>query len=85
MAARDPLVAADPALRGDDGAPSAFLRGGTMHELFASCVSRYPDDVALIHRETRLTYSDLDALSDHYAVELELAGAVGGDHAIERT
>lgn len=80
MAARDPLHAGDPALRGEDGAPSSFLRGGTMHELFASCVSRYPDDVALMHHETRLTYSDLDALSDHYAVELELAGVGVGDH-----
>jgi amino acid adenylation domain-containing protein len=50
-----------------------------MHELFASCVARNPDAVALVHRQAKLTYSELDALSDHYAVALELAGVGTGD------
>jgi mycobactin peptide synthetase MbtE len=79
MAPRELLYAGDPALRGEDGAPSSFGRGGTMHELFASCVARYPAAIALVHRDTRLTYSELDALSDHYAVALELAGVGSGD------
>ncbi len=79
MAPGEPLHAGDPALRGEDGTPSSFGRGRTMHELFASCVARYPDAVALIHHETRLTYSELDALSDHYAAALELAGVGPGD------
>jgi mycobactin peptide synthetase MbtE len=79
MASRELLPAGNPALRGEDGAPSSFDRGGTMHELFASCVARYPHAVALVHHETRLTYSGLDALSDHYAVALELAGVGSGD------
>src|ERR1017187_7426132 len=79
MASRELLPAGDSALRGEDGAPSSSSRGGTMHELFASCVARYPHAVALVHHETRLTYSELDALSDHYAVALELAGVGSGD------
>lgn len=79
MAPRELPPAGDPALRGEDGTASSFGRGGTMHELFASCVARYPELVALVHRETSLTYSELDALSDHYAVALELAGVGSGD------
>lgn len=79
MAPRELLHAGDPAPRGEDGTPSSFVRGGTMHELFASCVARYPDAIALVHREASLTYSELDALSDHYAVALERAGVGSGD------
>lgn len=50
-----------------------------MHELFASCAARYPGATALIHHGSRLTYSELDALSDHYAVALESAGVGPGD------
>jgi mycobactin peptide synthetase MbtE len=79
VAAHEMVAGADPARRGEDGTPSSFGRGGTMHELFASCVARHPDAVALVHRADRLTYSELDALSDHYAVALELAGVGYGD------
>lgn len=76
---RDSLHTGDPALRGADDVPPSFHRGGTMHDLFADCAGRYPGATAVVHHESRLTYSELDALSDHYAEALERAGVGPGD------
>ncbi|HEY2578293.1 MAG TPA: AMP-binding protein [Streptosporangiaceae bacterium] len=40
---------------------------------------QFPAATALVHHESKLTYAELDALSDHYAVELEQAGVEPGD------
>jgi mycobactin peptide synthetase MbtE len=68
----------ESAPQGTDGAPS-FRRAGTIHGLFSWCVREFPGATALVHGGSRLTYAELDALSDHYACELERAGVVPGD------
>lgn len=55
------------------------VAGRTVNELFASCVRRFADATALIHGDTRLTFAELDAMSDHYAVALERTGIGPGD------
>ena len=57
--------------------PAASI--GTLNELFAASARRFSGATALVRGDTRLTYADLDAMSDHYAAALEEAGIGPGD------
>ncbi|MFF2143630.1 amino acid adenylation domain-containing protein [Kitasatospora sp. NPDC058190] len=57
-----------------------YQRADTIHGLFAWSVHHHPDRTALIHADERLTYAQLDRLSDHFAHELEARGIGPGHH-----
>ena len=48
-----------------------YRRGETMTALFAEAAARVPDGTAIVHGDRRVTYAELDAVSDHYAAALE--------------
>jgi mycobactin peptide synthetase MbtE len=58
-----------------------YRRGATMTALFADAAARVPDGTAIVHGERRVSYAELDAVSDHYAAALEDAG-VGQGHFV---
>ncbi|ACB75251.1 non-ribosomal peptide synthetase [Opitutus terrae] len=51
----------------------------TIQQLFAAQVAATPERVAVVHRERRLTYAELDALANRIAVRLRCAGVQRGD------
>ncbi|MEU9111240.1 amino acid adenylation domain-containing protein [Streptomyces sp. NPDC048483] len=51
-----------------------YRRSETVHGLFRWCAERWPGAVALVHGDRRMTYRELDALSDDYAAELAARG-----------
>jgi mycobactin peptide synthetase MbtE len=58
-----------------------YRRGETMTALFADAAARVPDGTAIVHGDRRVSYAELDAVSDHYAAALEDAG-VGPGHFV---
>ena len=44
-----------------------FLLNETLSEIFRNTVSKFPDKIALVFQEIKLTYSELDKWSDHIA------------------
>jgi amino acid adenylation domain-containing protein len=53
-------------------------RANTVHGLFRWCVDRWPSTIALRHNGREVSYAELDAMSDAYAVELEVLGVAPG-------
>jgi amino acid adenylation domain-containing protein len=58
--------------------PRPDYRAETMHGLFRWCVDRWPSAVALRHHDREVTYSELDAMSESYALQLEALGVRRG-------
>jgi amino acid adenylation domain-containing protein len=48
-------------------------------ELFERCVERYPDRVAVVHRDREVTYRELNRLGNAMAAQLIAAGVRAGD------
>ncbi|WP_433170056.1 amino acid adenylation domain-containing protein [Actinoallomurus sp. CA-150999] len=65
-------------MSGHNPAPRPYRRGGTVHEMFGWCARRWPGAVALVHGDRRVTYAELDAASDDYAVALDAEGVGPG-------
>jgi amino acid adenylation domain-containing protein len=64
-----------------DPAREPGRRADTVHGLFRWCVERWPSAIALRHNGREVSYLELDALSDSYAVELATLG-VGPGHVV---
>ncbi len=58
-----------------------YLRGDTIHGLFGWCAVHYGRNIALVHNQRRVSYTELDRLSDDYAATLEGLG-VGPGHLV---
>jgi mycobactin peptide synthetase MbtE len=67
-------------MTGPDSAATCLVPSGhrTLTELFAACVRQYPDVTSVIHNQSRLTYAELNALSDYYAHALKAEGVGRG-------
>ncbi|MFD7017621.1 amino acid adenylation domain-containing protein [Streptomyces sp. NPDC059928] len=59
--------------------PARELPSGGVLGLFAAQVAARPDEIAVRHRATSLTYRELDAASAHLAARLHAAGVRAGD------
>ncbi len=55
-----------------------FHRGVCLHQLFEACAERTPQQTAVVHGATRLSYADLEARSNAWAHRLQALG-VGRD------
>ena len=56
----------------------AFIKNEVLADIFRASVKRNPQAIAIIEREKRLTYAEVDKLSDQIAAELIRRGAAPG-------
>jgi len=67
----------------DEGVPQQIETADhPLHSLLKSSASRFPDQTALIFRDTRLSYRQLDEISDTLAGALVANGFQKGDRAV---
>jgi amino acid adenylation domain-containing protein len=63
------------------GRSCPFQIDGTLSQLFEARVRQTPDAIAVVHRDTRLTYADLDARANRLATTLLSLGLEKGQFA----
>ena len=59
--------------------PASLLRGLTLPSAFDRWVTETPDRIALVDGERRITFRELDELSDRLAASLAAGGIAKGD------
>jgi amino acid adenylation domain-containing protein len=65
-------------LAGDEGTRADYPSDRCLHELFEAQAERTPDAVALVFKETRLTYAELNGRANQLARHLRASGAGPG-------
>lgn len=67
----------------DPGVPHVLdIPGHTIHDFLTRSAKKYPDQTAIVFKGNKLTYSDLDQLSDAMAAALAANGFRKGDRAV---
>nr|WP_101896955.1 AMP-binding protein [Embleya scabrispora] len=61
---------------------SGYWQGRTLGDLLHDWARRYDDRVALVHRERRLSYRELDLWADRVAIRLNAEGITAGDRVV---
>lgn len=64
---RFPGSAGQLALMMGDGGPSRAEPADTIPSLFAKAARRYPDNTAVVYRDRRISYAELDSITDRLA------------------